>query len=41
MPNFGRGASVVALSDAPDYMARTRNKQLFDGLLDAVYALET
>jgi FMN phosphatase YigB (HAD superfamily) len=36
-----RGACVVALSDAPDYMARTRNKQLFDGLLDAVYALET
>jgi phosphoglycolate phosphatase len=34
-----QGISVVALSDAPDYMARARNKQLFDGLLDAVYAL--
>jgi FMN phosphatase YigB (HAD superfamily) len=28
---------IVALSDAPDYMARVRNKQIFDGLLDAVY----
>lgn len=36
-----RGIKVVALSDAPDYMARIRNKQVFDGLLDAVYALET
>ncbi len=36
-----RGIKVVALSDAPDYMARIRNKQIFDGLLDAVYALET
>jgi phosphoglycolate phosphatase len=36
-----QGIQVVALSDAPDYMARARNKQLFDGLLDAVYALET
>jgi FMN phosphatase YigB (HAD superfamily) len=36
-----RGIQVVALSDAPEYMARTRNKQIFDGLLDAVYALET
>lgn len=36
-----QGIPVVALSDAPDYMARARNKQLFDGLLDAVYALET
>lgn len=36
-----QGICVVALSDAPDYMARTRNKQLFDGLLDAVYALNT
>lgn len=35
------GIKVVALSDAPDYMARIRNKQIFDGLLDAVYALET
>jgi FMN phosphatase YigB (HAD superfamily) len=35
------GIKVVALSDAPDYMARIRNKQVFDGLLDAVYALET
>ena len=35
------GVSVVALSDAPDYMARIRNQQLFDGLLTAVYALET
>ena len=36
-----QGIKVVALSDAPDYMARIRNKQVFDGLLDAVYALET
>jgi len=36
-----RGVKIVALSDAPDYMARIRNKQVFDGLLDAVYALET
>ncbi len=36
-----RDIRVVALSDAPDYMARIRNKQVFDGLLDAVYALET
>lgn len=36
-----RGIKIVALSDAPDYMARIRNKQIFDGLLDAVYALET
>lgn len=36
-----KGIKVVALSDAPDYMARIRNKQVFDGLLDAVYALET
>ena len=36
-----QGIKVVALSDAPDYMARIRNKQIFDGLLDAVYALET
>ncbi|MBZ0189470.1 MAG: HAD family hydrolase, partial [Candidatus Obscuribacterales bacterium] len=36
-----RGIKVVALSDAPDYMARIRNRQIFDGLLDAVYALET
>lgn len=36
-----RGIKVVALSDAPDYMARIRNKQIFDGLLDAIYALET
>lgn len=35
------GIKVVALSDAPDYMARVRNQQIFDGLLDAVYALET
>jgi FMN phosphatase YigB (HAD superfamily) len=35
------GIKVVALSDAPDYMARIRNQQIFDGLLDAVYALET
>jgi FMN phosphatase YigB (HAD superfamily) len=36
-----KGIAVVALSDAPEYMARARNKQMFDGLLDAVYALET
>ncbi|MBY0359496.1 MAG: HAD family hydrolase [Candidatus Obscuribacterales bacterium] len=36
-----QGVQVVALSDAPDYMARVRNMQLFDGLLDAVYALES
>ncbi|MFN8658298.1 MAG: HAD family hydrolase [Candidatus Obscuribacterales bacterium] len=36
-----QGIQIVALSDAPEYMARTRNKQVFDGLLDAVYALET
>ncbi|MBI1268709.1 MAG: HAD hydrolase-like protein [Cryomorphaceae bacterium] len=36
-----RGIKVVALSDAPDYMARIRNQQIFDGLLDAVYALKT
>lgn len=36
-----RGIKIVALSDAPDYMARIRNKQVFDGLLDAIYALET
>ncbi len=36
-----RGIKVVALSDAPDYMARIRNKQVFDGMLDAIYALET
>jgi FMN phosphatase YigB (HAD superfamily) len=36
-----RGVQIVALSDAPEYMARVRNKQLFNGLLDAVYALET
>lgn len=36
-----RGVKVVALSDAPEYMARVRNKQIFDGLLDAVYCLET
>ncbi len=35
------GVKIVALSDAPDYMARIRNKQVFDGVLDAVYALET
>jgi FMN phosphatase YigB (HAD superfamily) len=36
-----QGLKIVALSDAPEYMARTRNKQNFDGLIDAVYALET
>lgn len=36
-----QGIQIVALSDAPEYMARARNKQVFDGLLDAVYALET
>lgn len=36
-----QGVKIVALSDAPDYMARIRNQQIFDGLLDAVYALET
>jgi FMN phosphatase YigB (HAD superfamily) len=36
-----KGVKIVALSDAPEYMARVRNKQVFDGLLDAVYALET
>ncbi len=35
------GVKIVALSDAPEYMARVRNKQIFDGLLDAVYSLET
>lgn len=35
------GVSVVALTDAPEYMARARNKQLYDGLLDSVYCLET
>lgn len=35
------GVKVVALSDAPEYMARVRNKQIFNGLLDAVYSLET
>jgi FMN phosphatase YigB (HAD superfamily) len=36
-----RGIKIVALSDAPEYMARVRNQQVFDGLLDAVYSLET
>lgn len=36
-----QGVKIVALSDAPEYMARVRNQQIFDGLLDAVYALET
>jgi FMN phosphatase YigB (HAD superfamily) len=36
-----KGIKVVALSDAPEYMARVRNKQVFDGLLDAIYSLET
>lgn len=36
-----QGIKIVALSDAPEYMARMRNKQLFDGMIDAVYALET
>ncbi len=36
-----QGVKIVGLSDAPDYMARVRNQQIFDGLLDAVYALET
>lgn len=36
-----QGIAIVALSDAPEYMARARNKQIFDGMLDAVYALET
>jgi phosphoglycolate phosphatase len=36
-----RGIKIVALSDAPEYMARIRNRQIFDGLLDAIYALET
>jgi FMN phosphatase YigB (HAD superfamily) len=36
-----RGIKIVALSDAPEYMARVRNRQIFDGLLDAVYSLET
>lgn len=36
-----KGVKVVALSDAPEYMARVRNKQIFDGLLDAVYSLAT
>lgn len=36
-----QGIKIVALSDAPEYMARVRNMQIFDGLLDAVYALET
>jgi phosphoglycolate phosphatase len=30
---------IVGLSDAPEYMARVRNKQLFNGALDAMYAL--
>lgn len=36
-----KGIKVVALSDAPEYMARIRNQQIFDGLMDAVYALQT
>lgn len=36
-----QGVKIVALSDAPEYMARIRNQQVFDGMLDAVYALET
>jgi FMN phosphatase YigB (HAD superfamily) len=36
-----QGVKIVALSDAPEYMARVRNRQIFDGLLDAIYALET
>jgi FMN phosphatase YigB (HAD superfamily) len=36
-----KGVKIVGLSDAPEYMARVRNKQIFDGMLDAVYALET
>lgn len=36
-----KGLTIVGLSDAPEYMARVRNKQIFDGMLDAVYALET
>jgi FMN phosphatase YigB (HAD superfamily) len=36
-----KGIKIVALSDAPEYMARIRNRQIFDGLLDAIYALET
>lgn len=36
-----KGVKIAGLSDAPEYMARVRNKQIFDGLLDAVYALET
>ncbi|HEY9777990.1 MAG TPA: HAD family hydrolase [Planktothrix sp.] len=36
-----QGIKIVALSDAPEYMARVRNKQLFNGVLDAVYALDT
>lgn len=36
-----KGLKIVALSDAPDHMARVRNKQIFNGLLDAVYALDT
>ena len=36
-----QGIKIVALSDAPEYMARIRNRQIFDGLLDAIYALET
>lgn len=31
---------IVGLSDAPEYIARVRNKQLFDGVLDALYALD-
>lgn len=34
------GLKIVALSDAPEHMAIARNKQCFNGLLDAVYALE-
>ena len=34
------GIKVVALSDAPEHMAMARNRQLFNGLMDAVYALE-
>jgi FMN phosphatase YigB (HAD superfamily) len=36
-----QGLLIVGLSDAPEYMARVRNKQVFDGLLDRLYALET
>lgn len=35
-----RGLTIVALTDAPDYIARKKHQQIFDGLIDALYAPE-